>query len=106
MSLEKLTKDLISIDSVTGSEDQILKFIENYLKDKGYSNNIKVHDGGLVAGNSSESSVVALVGHIDTVPISDEQENINSSEVIYGRGAVDMKSGLAVMIKTLIDFQD
>ena len=106
MSLEKLTRDLISIDSVTGNEDKILKFIEGYLIDEGYSNNIELHDGGLVVGNIIEESVVALIGHVDTVPISNEQENIESSEIIYGRGAVDMKSGLAVMIKAIIDFQD
>ena len=106
MSLEKLTRDLISIDSVTGNENEILEFIKGYIIDEGYSNNIELYDGGLVVGNSIEDSVVALVGHVDTVPISDEQENIDSSEIIYGRGAVDMKSGLAVMIKAIIDFQD
>ena len=106
MSLDKLTRDLIAIDSVTGNEDKILKFIEGYLIDEGYSNNIELHDGGLVVGNIIKDSVVALIGHVDTVPISNEQENIESSEIIYGRGAVDMKSGLAVMIKAIINFQD
>ena len=106
MSLEKLTRDLISIDSVTGDEDKIIAYIEGYLKEEGYSNNIELHDGGLVVGNSTERSVIALVGHVDTVPISGEQENINNTEIIYGRGAVDMKSGLAVMIRTIINSQD
>lgn len=106
MSLDKLTRDLISIDSVTGNEDKILEFIKGYLIDEGYSNNIELYNGGLVVGNSIENSVVALVGHVDTVPISVEQENVESSDIIYGRGAVDMKSGLAVMIKAIIDFQD
>ena len=95
MSLDKLTRDLIAIDSVTGNEDKILKFIEGYLIDEGYSNNIELHEGGLVVGNIIKHSVVALIGHVDTVPISNEQESIESSEIIYGRGAVDMKSGLA-----------
>ena len=70
MSLGNLTRDLISIDSVTGSEDAILEYIKDYLKNSGYSKNISLYEGGLVAGDNDESSVIAFVGHVDTVPIS------------------------------------
>lgn len=106
MSLDNLTRDLIAIDSVTGNEDEVLKFIESYLRLEGYVNSIESYDGGMIVGRSTKDSVVALVGHVDTVPISKNQEIAENSEAIYGRGAVDMKSGLAVMIKTMIDFQN
>ena len=106
MNLDNLTRDLIAIDSVTGNEGEVLKFIENYLRSEGYIHNIEFHDGGLLVGRSIKDPVVALVGHVDTVPISKHQENVRDSEAIYGRGAVDMKSGLAVMIQALINFQD
>lgn len=106
MSLGNLTRDLISIDSVTGNEDAILEYIDDYLKKSGYSKKITIHEGGLVAGDHDGSAVVALVGHVDTVPISNNQVSLDESNAIYGRGAVDMKSGIAVMIECLINFQE
>ncbi len=106
MSLGNLTKDLISIDSVTGNEDAILEYIKDYLKKSGYSKNISLYEGGLVAGDNDESSVIAFVGHVDTVPISTNQVSLDESDILYGRGTVDMKSGIAVMIESLINFQE
>ncbi len=106
MSLGNLTRDLISIDSVTGNEDAILEYIDDYLKKSGYIKKITLHEGGLVAGDHDGSAVVALVGHVDTVPISNNQVSLDESNAIYGRGAVDMKSGIAVMIECLINFQE
>lgn len=106
MSLDNLTRDLIAIDSVTGNEGSVLEYIESYLRNEGYTHSIESNEGGLIAGRSTIDPVVALVGHVDTVPISKHQEILENSETIYGRGAVDMKSGLAVMIRTMIDFQD
>jgi len=106
LNLDNLTRDLIAIDSVTGNEDEVLKFIENYLRIEGYTHSIKSHNGGLIVGGDTKDSVVALVGHVDTVPKSKYQENLENSKAIYGRGAVDMKSGLSVIIQTLLDFQD
>ena len=106
MSLGNLTRDLISIDSVTGNEDAILEYIDDYLKKSGYSKKITIHEGGLVVGDHDGSAVVALVGHVDTVPISNNQLSLDESNAIYGRGAVDMKSGIAVMIECLINFEE
>ena len=49
---------------------------------------------------------IALVGHLDTVPIHESQKNYSDEENIYGRGAVDMKAGVAVMIQTILDERD
>ena len=106
MSLDNLTRELISIDSVTGKEDSIIQFIHNYLKKEGYKKDLTLYDGGLIAGDENKEPVIALVGHVDTVPISNKQKTSNESNMLYGRGAVDMKSGLSVMIKTLINYQE
>jgi succinyl-diaminopimelate desuccinylase len=41
--------------------------------------------------------LVLLAGHVDTVPIGGSAPGRREGETLHGRGAVDMKSGLAVM---------
>jgi succinyl-diaminopimelate desuccinylase len=41
--------------------------------------------------------LVLLVGHVDTVPIARSAPGRRGGETVFGRGASDMKSGLAVM---------
>ena len=41
MNLEKLTKELIAIESVTGNEAEILDFIENRLTNSEFTGEIK-----------------------------------------------------------------
>ncbi len=55
--------------------------------------------------------VMVLLGHTDVVPTgpieewkSDPFEPLIEDGVLYGRGAADMKSGLAVMVETVIEF--
>ena len=51
----------------------------------------------------SSSSRIALVGHVDTVPISDNQIASDDEDIIFGRGSVDMKSGVALIMKSLLE---
>jgi len=55
--------------------------------------------------------VLVLLGHTDVVPTGpveqwkhDPFEPVIEDGVLYGRGAADMKSGLAVMVETAIEF--
>jgi len=52
----------------------------------------------------------AIAGHIDTVPINDNLPTRtiveDGEEVIWGRGTVDMKSGLAVQLKLAAELRD
>jgi succinyl-diaminopimelate desuccinylase len=43
--------------------------------------------------------LVALVGHVDTVPAPTEHEPRRDGDAIVGRGSADMKGGLAVMLE-------
>lgn len=65
----------------------------------------------LWATHGHEHPVTALLGHTDVVPTgpreqwkTDPFEPVISGGVLYGRGAADMKSGLAVMVEAAIDF--
>ena len=107
MKLDKLTQELIDIESVTGDENIILDFIEEYLQNSEFSGEIIRNNGGIIAYYPSSESSIALVGHVDTVPIDPNQVFINDASKIYGRGSVDMKSGIAVMLEVLTkNFKD
>ncbi len=101
MSLDKLTRELIAIQSVTGNEVEILDFIERELSNSGFSGTILRNEGGIIAYYPSSKSSIALIGHVDTVPIDESQVIDDDDSKIYGRGSVDMKSGVAVMLKIM-----
>ena len=103
MNLNELTQKLIDIESVTGNENEVINFIEKYLTDEGYDGEIFRNEGGLIVSTPNSNPQIALVGHLDTVPIDENQKVITDDENIYGRGSVDMKAGVAVMMKTLLD---
>ena len=102
MNLNELTQRLIDIESVTGDEQELINFIESYLLDSGYKGNIFKDEGGIIVNSPDSNPKIALVGHLDTVPIHESQKNYSDEENIFGRGAVDMKAGVAVMIQTII----
>ena len=112
-----LTQALIHIDSSNPDmeagvgETAIAKFISQWFEDR----EIETH---WIEPTSGRPSVVALVrgsgggkslmfnGHIDTVTLSSYEGNALSGDVhdgsIYGRGAADMKSGLAASMLALV----
>ncbi len=103
MNLIETTKNLIKINSVTGSEEDVIQFIKSELTSNGFKGKILEEEGGLVAIPESSSSRIALVGHVDTVPISDNQIASDDEDLIFGRGSVDMKSGVALIMKSLLE---
>jgi Cellulase M and related proteins len=96
LNLEQLTETLIDIESVTGNEQEILNFIENYLIKNKFTGEIIKNDGGLIAYHSKSNSKVALVGHVDPVPIVDDQKKLSDSKKISGKELWILKVGLAV----------
>lgn len=111
--LLKLLQDLIKINSVNPSlsakgcgEKEIAFFIGNFFKDMGLE--VEYQDLGknrfnvigVLKGNGGKS--LMLNGHIDTVSIDGMEIKPFSPELrqgkVYGRGAYDMKGGVAAMI--------
>lgn len=96
------TCNLISIPSVTGSEKEIVNYIENYLKNVGIikrvNNSLALH----IKGQDS-TKLFILNGHTDTVPVgkgwtSDPYQPKTLDDKIIGLGSSDMKSGIAIML--------
>ena len=114
----QLTRELIGVGSVSGSEAEIAEFIREYLEGHGFAPR-------LVAGRFSEkdwinvvcesgarnSRRIALNAHIDTVPAGDGWETnpleaVERGGKMYGRGAADMKAGLAAQLNAFVELGD
>lgn len=104
-----LTKELIRIDSVSGHEHRIAERVAAYLEVNGLSPRIvPVRDGrpNVMASWGTGRPALLFTGHIDTVPFGEgwTRDPLGGEEAggrIYGRGASDMKSGLAAMMVAL-----
>ncbi|MDC7220349.1 MAG: M20/M25/M40 family metallo-hydrolase [Spirochaetales bacterium] len=98
-----ILQDLICIKSETGEEKALCDKLEQTLE--GYEGRlVRERDSLIFYVDCQKESRVALVGHIDTVPVDDSStEPVIKDGELWGRGACDMKSGLAVMLKVIYD---
>ena len=113
----KILQKLIQINTVNGNEEDETNYIKKVLENHHISCRLvsfAPNRTNLIAevGND-EGPVLALAGHLDTVDEGDEDKwtyppfaGQLAADQIYGRGAVDMKSGLAAMVTTLIDLKE
>ncbi|MCG8606149.1 M20/M25/M40 family metallo-hydrolase [bacterium] len=97
MTLFELTKALVDIPSVTGSEGPVTDFLAEYLSHRGFMVREQPISGerrNLLATSVDEPRVL-LCTHLDTVPphFASSEDN----EFIYGRGACDAKGIVAAM---------
>ncbi|GAA6524438.1 succinyl-diaminopimelate desuccinylase [Intrasporangium sp. DVR] len=96
-----LTAAICDIPSVSWEEAPLADAIEVALR--GLPHLEVVRDGNAVIARTSlgRDERVILAGHIDTVPIAAEPNVPTRREagVLWGRGTVDMKGGVAVMLK-------
>lgn len=100
-----LTQDLIRIKSVSGNEEEIIRFIEKKMIALGYDE-VTVDAMGNVVGKIGDGpTAVMFDSHVDTVAVNDAEEWAVppfSGQIVdgylYGRGSVDMKAGAAASI--------
>jgi acetylornithine deacetylase len=94
----ELTKKLMSIPSVTGSEREVGEYLSTYLHSCGYRVERQTVEGDRfnVMAFAGEPKVV-LCTHIDTVPpvLAIREDD----EFIYGRGSCDAKGIIAAMLE-------
>lgn len=97
-----LTRALIDIESVSGNEHDIANAVEatlRYISDHGVELEILRDGDTLVARTHGHTGRrVVIAGHVDTVPVENNVPSTQSGDIIYGRGACDMKAGLAMML--------
>lgn len=106
-----LAKHLIQIPSPTGSESEVARFLERYMKDNGLETElIEVEPGrwqpvGRVKGTGGGYSLL-FNGHMDTEVIKLGEEDPFIPKVkegkLYGHGIYNMKGGVAAMVEAAV----
>ncbi len=98
-------QSLVKIKSVSGTEEEIIRFIAQKMNALGYDE-VSIDAMGNVLGRiGSGSKTILFDSHVDTVAVTDEEQWVVppfSGAIVdgylYGRGSVDMKSSVAASI--------
>jgi len=101
--LVELTRAICDIESVSGNEKELADAIESALAKYSHLEVIRDGDAIVARTNFGHATRVVIAGHIDTVPVSDNLPikllPMEREQVLWGRGTVDMKAGVAVQLK-------
>jgi succinyl-diaminopimelate desuccinylase len=113
-----LARDLVRCRSVTPDEGGALKFLEGTLKAAGFTvHRMTFSEPGtadvenLYARIGAQAPNLVFAGHTDVVPAGDEKAwrhppfaGETDGAELYGRGAVDMKGGIACALAATLDY--
>lgn len=98
-----LTRVICDIESVSGNEKELADSIEEALNAYPHLEVIRDGDAIVAKTNLGRAKRVVIAGHIDTVPVANNLPvklvSLERSHVLFGRGTVDMKAGVAVQLK-------
>ncbi len=99
----ELTKDICDIYSVSASESELADAIESALRQCAHLEVIRNQDAVIARTNLARAKRVIIAGHIDTVPVVHNLPSKlieqDGKTMLWGRGTVDMKAGVAVQLK-------
>ncbi|WP_285725972.1 succinyl-diaminopimelate desuccinylase [Psychromicrobium xiongbiense] len=103
-----LTAALLDVESVSGNEATLADQVEQALRALGHLQITRDGDAIVARTELGRAERVILAGHLDTVPlpttpgsrgtVPSSWEGSVGDGVLYGRGAVDMKGGVAVQL--------
>jgi succinyl-diaminopimelate desuccinylase len=92
------TAELIDIPSVSHNERAITDHIEAELRAAAWLDVSRIGDNVIARTALGRAMRVVVAGHTDTVPVNDNDHARIEGDTLWGLGASDMKSGLAVML--------
>ncbi|MFM6981076.1 MAG: succinyl-diaminopimelate desuccinylase [Micrococcales bacterium] len=99
----ELTRAICDIESVSGNEKALADAIEAALNQFAHLTVTRDGDAIVARTNLGRASRYAIAGHIDTVPVANNLPvklmHFEREQVLFGRGTVDMKAGVAVQLK-------
>lgn len=109
----ELCQKLVSIRSYSGEEDKVANVLKDFLEENDYDE-VKIDEYGNVIGvikGNRPGKKILFDGHIDTVPVVNEEKWTHSpfgAEIcdgkIYGRGTSDMKGAVAAFSCAVANF--
>ncbi len=100
LPVEHLAAQLIDISSVSGGEHAIADAVETALSMHPHLALTRDGDAIIARTQTGMAERVIIAGHLDTVPIKNNvpHEWHDDGATLWGRGSVDMKAGVAVML--------
>lgn len=106
-NLVELTMAICDIESVSGNEAALADEVEKLLSQSKHLSVVRDGNAVVASTNLGHGSRVVIAGHIDTVPVVNnlpaQLHHFEREQVIVGRGTVDMKAGVAVMLKLAVE---
>ncbi len=109
-NLTELTMAICNIESVSGNEARLADAVASALS--AFAHLEIIRDGNAVVAktNLGREQRVVIAGHLDTVPVANNLpatlHHFEREQVIIGRGTVDMKGGIAVMLKLAAELSE
>lgn len=93
-----LTAELVAIASPSFGEGALADYVEDRLRAAPWLEVTRLGDNVIARTVGSRPVRVILAGHLDTVPANGNGTPVVDGDTLWGLGAADMKSGLAVMV--------
>ncbi len=115
-----LASRLIATPSTSGEEAAVMEDVVRWCAERGLATEIRSLDESrpnviVSIGNPGDGPILVMNGHLDTVPVSDPQAwrsgpyeptVSDDGRKLFGRGASDMKSSVAVMLHVMDVLKD
>lgn len=106
----ELTRQLCDIESVSGNEQSVADAVEALLRSAPHLRIVRDGDTIIARTDLGRAQRVIIAGHLDTVPVNGnlpvrDVSDENGEPVIWGRGTVDMKAGVAVQLVLALELE-
>ena len=111
----QILSDIVAIETVNDNEIEVCNYLEQLFSNYGIESKIQKIDerrANLIAEIGEGNPVIGISGHMDVVSAGnkfqwtyDPFSLTEEDGFLYGRGAADMKSGLAALAIALIDIK-
>jgi succinyl-diaminopimelate desuccinylase len=112
----QILSDIVEMNTVNDNELEVCKYLQNLFQQHGIESTIDQVDerrANLIAEIGDHGPVIGISGHMDVVSEGDRSQwsyepfkLTEDNGFLYGRGAADMKSGLAALAISLIDIHN
>ncbi|MFH4934278.1 ArgE/DapE family deacylase [Staphylococcus cohnii] len=111
----QILSDIVAIETVNDNEIEVCNYLEQLFSNYGIESKIQKIDerrANLIAEIGEGNPVIGISGHMDVVSAGNKSQwtydpfSLTEEDgFLYGRGAADMKSGLAALAIALIDIK-
>jgi len=101
-----LTRALVDVESVSRNEKVIADYVQEVLQQATHLSSDRYGNTLMARTDLGRERRVVLAGHLDTVPIDNNFPSTVVDDLIYGCGASDMKSGVALALHLVATLPD